>query len=201
MVLMPIMPIGGEYMLTFFLSLITILSFKRKQNYTINLIRRILVSANIALLVLLTMVYGIRFFKPEPRPPYDVTWELENKLKKLEKEGIEEKIAAIKEKIAVAKKEYNEKSVHYEKDMEEYIRRRLIIALIIGITLIILGIFLVAPVFGAGSIVAGALCISNGVSFYWEKWGDLTRFLVVIGAIVLLLIVGYFLRLRYARQK
>jgi len=178
-----------------------LLLLKRRKLYILQLLKYVLVSTNIALLILLSLIYGFRTFMKKPvAPSFEVVWKLEDKLKKWERKGAHEKIASLKEQIVVARKEFDEKEAQYKKDMEKYIKMRLILASIIGVAILILGAFIAEASLGAGLIVGGILCITNGVSFYWYEWSDVIRFLIIIGSIFLLLIIGFWFLWRTRRK-
>lgn len=182
-------------------TLIILLSLRRKENASLIWFRRFFAGSFLAILIPLAMIHGIKAFMPAPLPPAPVhSWVWEDKLKMLEQKGDTTAVEKLKTKIAQREQEYKEKSEIFNIDMLKYIRIRRLIAIGIGIVCIIFGTLLANNFLGAGFIVAGVVCIANATTHWWYRLSDVTRFSIIIGALFLLFLIGYFLA-RHARRK
>jgi len=148
------------------------------------------------------MRFGIKsFYSPPQGIGYFSSYELNQKLRLAEEKGDVEKIEKIKNKIEEKQKKYNETKEIYNQSMASYVKIRRFVAAFIGIASIIIGIFIADYFLGAGFIVGGAFCIFDATSFWWSSLSDIVRFFIIMGALLLLFLVGFLLVKHSYKQK
>jgi len=179
-----------------------LLSYRRKENRILKNVARVCATMSLAFLVLLTMRLGIQtFFRPPEDPGHFSSWKLNQKLKSAEERGDTAKVEEIRDKIEKKETASRQKREAYSQAMQSYIKIRRFIAAFIGILMIILGVFIADYLLGAGFIMGGAFCIWDATSVWWYSLSDVVRFTIIIGALLLLFVVGYVLVKRSRQQK
>lgn len=70
-------------------------------------------------------------------------------------------------------------------------RRLFFVATPIGLAAIIIGSFLAVQAVGAGLIFGGIFTLIDGYCWYWSELQDWMRFLSLLAAFVVLVVIGY----------
>jgi len=184
-------------------------------------IRDIAISIGFVILIPLALIYGLSAFMKRPTYPYfQEVYNVKKELHTLKKEVLKKKIEEIKDSLEKMKKklelkqkeferkasaeeiehverqlekgnkESEERKLEYENDMSRYDFNYMVISLVSGIIAFLIGIMLVESL-GAGVMFGGVVCIIYGLRSYWDGFDDITRFSILLGALLLLFAIGY----------
>lgn len=196
----------------------------------ITTMRDVAISIGFLILIPLALLYGIGTFMKRPPYPSSPIYDLERKLSTLKKEGIEEDIARIKKELAQIKKEleaeqkelkrdvpaeeiasveeqlekakqvYKQKEIQHKNDMAKYNWNQFLVSIIIGSVIALFGTIL-AESLGTGFIFGGVACIVIGFMNYWWQFNDITRFSILLCAVLFLLSLGYWRFYQYKKSR
>jgi len=185
-------------------------------------IRDVAISIGITILFPLIFIYGIKIFMQYPSMRYSSsTYELEQELRTLKKEGVKEEIGRMQKdiesiknrlekkqkefervvtaqeiesaqkKIDEAKENIKKQEELYRKVVADYEFRYMLIFVIAGLLAIFFGMWIIEPL-GSGLMFGGVFCIVYGLLYYWWRFGNMTKFFVLLSALLMLLMYGYF---------
>lgn len=79
----------------------------------------------------------------------------------------------------------------YEELSKEYEMKRFYFSLATGVVLAVVGLYLATGPFSWALLLAGLVQVSIGTAGYWRELNDITRFSLLVGALVIVSYVGY----------
>jgi hypothetical protein len=113
--------------------------------------------------------YGVSTFSPEPRwQDYHVT-------------------ALIDSNSA----EYQKKDAEYKAAEKVFEKHLFSVAVPLGLITVIVGAFLGVPAIGTGLMFGGIFSVTDGYFNYWSELSPELKFLSLLAAFIVLLVVGY----------
>lgn len=136
----------------------------------------------IAIILPIMIHYGVSTFSPQPKwnSYYQYNNYDDTDYSKLSDE--EKKNKNIERK---------KKDEEYRFQQKTFQRRLFYVATPVGIAAIIIGSFLAVQAVGAGLIFGGIFTITDGYCWYWTELDDWMRFLSLLIAFSVLVVVGY----------
>jgi len=135
------------------------------------LAKKIALGFGLAIIFPIMIHYGVSTFSPEPKSESYAKWEEFNKT------------ATSQEKI---QKEEARKSARKQFEKHLYM-----VAVPLGLVAILIGAFSRIQSIGSGLMIGGIFSITDGYINYWSHLEDWMRFLSLLAAFAILLIVGY----------
>jgi hypothetical protein len=141
------------------------------------------IGIGIALLLPLSVYYGVLLFSPPPDSSkyYEQSQEYSRRLS-------EAKTTAEKDRI-VKEKSLNQK--RQEEAQKRHQQHIFLVAYPVGLLAIIIGSLLTVQAVGAGLMFGGIFTLAEGCYSYWDKMPDWTRFFSLIIAMAVLIGFGY----------
>lgn len=181
-------------------------STTKEEIIVFKVIKDMAIGLGLAISIPLAMIQGIKTSVKEPsfKTIYkceNTVRDLRNKVEDLRSKGQKEEALKVKDELKKAKEELAKSKAEYETDMNRYVQIYLIIALIVGITIALLGLMLEAEFLSIGSFMGGILCVVYGISFGWHSFNDMMRFFIVIGTLISIILVEYLLFLRWGGRQ
>ncbi len=144
------------------------------------LAKRFALGFGIAIILPLMLYYGVSTFSPEPK--YS-DYRIDNYYQKY-------KDASLEDKKALANKQ--EKLTLQLKVARKGFQQNLFFVMVpLGVLSIIIGAFITTNSIGAGLIFGGIFSMCNGYIRYWSELPDSLRFISLLFAFLVLIIVGY----------
>ncbi|MDD3297091.1 MAG: hypothetical protein PHU64_07035 [Candidatus Omnitrophica bacterium] len=143
------------------------------------LAKRIALGFGIAIIFPMMVHYGVRTFAPKPKWQ-DYRVQINYNYSNLSPEE-KAKYDSDKERL---NKEYRAKQKEFEKVL-------FAVAVPLGIAAIIIGSLLPIQAIGTGLMFGGIFNICNGYVNYWSELNDVLRFLSLLLAFIVLLVIGY----------
>ena len=134
----------------------------------------------VAIIFPLMIHYGVSTFSPEPRWK---DYQVKNYYEQYKDSSPEEK-AKLKAEQNRLNEEKREKEFSFQ-------RHLFFVAVPIGILAVIMGAFLPIQAIGTGLMFGGIFSVCDGFFNYWSELSDLLRFLSLLVAFIVLLIIGY----------
>ena len=134
----------------------------------------------IAVLFPLTVHYAVKTFSPAPIwEDYQIPhyYERHQKASQEEQTNLEEQ-----------QDEMNKKRRQHEKHFQ---KRLFFVTTPLGITAIILGSLIAVQAVGSGLMFGGIFCLIDGYVNYWSELPDSMRFVSLLAALVVLLVIGF----------
>jgi len=87
--------------------------------------------------------------------------------------------------------EYQTQHAAYKSAEERFQQRLFFVAVPLGLITIVLGAFLPIPAIGTGLMFGGIFSVCDGYYNYWSELSSLWKFLSLLAAFIVLLVVGY----------
>lgn len=191
-------------------------------------LRNIAITLSLAFLIPFTLIYGVRVFYPKPQltyPPehaqltselgvlqkqrnkafYDRSVILEQKKENLIQEAGNKHLAELEQQVKEKSAQLDSLRKPVDKAYQEAEYRHgkieLIVGCLIGIMLIILGLFFPTGSIGSGLLFGGTACI--GYSFLWNYniFSEKILFLLLLTAVSCIIAIAYYLNLRDRKPK
>jgi len=144
------------------------------------LAKKFAIGFGIAVLLPIMVYYGVSTFSPK------VKWEdyqIEDYHLKYKDASGEEKEALIRERKELTKKR--------KKHLKRFESHLFAVSVPIGLAAIIFGSITSVQAVGAGLIFGGISTLSSGYFSYWSELSDVARFLSLLGAFIVLVVIGY----------
>jgi len=143
------------------------------------LAKRFGIGVGIAVLLPMLVHYGVSTFSPSPKwkdyYQYDYSSEKDK----------------TPEQKAAAQKERKEKRKAFDARRKTFEQKLFYVATPVGIAAIIVGSYLAVQAVGAGLIFGGIFTMIDGYCWYWSQLADWMRFLSLLIAFVVLVVIGY----------
>ncbi len=142
--------------------------------------KKIALGFGIAIILPMMVHYGVSTLSPRPK------WEdyqVKNYYER-HKDASPEK----KRQLEAEKNRLKDQKREEEKRFQKHL---FFVAVPLGITAIILGAFLPIQAVGTGLMLGGIFSISNGYVNYWSELSDSLRFISLLIAFIVLILVGY----------
>jgi len=143
------------------------------------LAKRFGVGVGIAILLPMLVHYGVSTFCPSPK------W----------KDYYQYDYSSAKDKTpeqkAAAQKERKEKREVFDARRKTFEQKLFYVATPVGIAAIIVGSYLAVQAVGAGLIFGGIFTLIDGYCWYWSQLDDWMRFVSLLIAFVVLVVIGY----------
>lgn len=154
--------------------------------------KKIALGFGIAIIFPMMIHYGfVTFSTPPELPKYETLtygWsKIDQDGKRIMREPTEQE-----KKEEARKKENNEKlTLEYQKEMKQYSENRFYVVVPLGISAIIIGIFIPLQAIGTGLIFGGVFSIIEGYLGYWYYLSNELKFISLLIAFIVLIIAGY----------
>jgi hypothetical protein len=87
--------------------------------------------------------------------------------------------------------EYQKKDVDYKAAEKAFEQHLFAVAVPLGLITIVVGAFLPIPAIGTGLMFGGIFSVCDGYYNYWSELSSLWKFLSLLAAFIVLLLVGY----------
>ena len=113
--------------------------------------------------------YGVATFSPEPR------WQ-------------DYHVAPL---IDLNSAEYQKKNAEYRTAEKAFEKHLFAVAVPLGLIIVIVGAFLPIPAIGTGLMFGGIFSVCDGYFNYWSELSAQLKFLSLLAAFIVLLVVGY----------
>lgn len=135
------------------------------------LAKKLALGFGLAIIFPMMIHYGVSTFTPAPKPESYIRQEEFNQRATPEE-----------------KKQKEEASESAQQQFEKHLY---IVAVPLGLVAILVGAFSRVQSIGSGLMIGGIFSITDGYINYWSQLADWMRFLSLLAAFVILLIVGY----------
>ena len=135
------------------------------------LAKKLALGFGLAIIFPMMIHYGVSTFSPAPKFESYVKQEEFNKT------------ATAQEKI--------QKEEARESAQQQFEKHLYMVAVPLGLVAILVGAFSRVQSIGSGLMIGGIFSITDGYINYWSQLADLMRFLSLLAAFVVLLVVGY----------
>jgi predicted histidine transporter YuiF (NhaC family) len=135
------------------------------------LAKKIALGFGLAIIFPMMIHYGVSTFSPEP------------KFESYAKQEEFNKTATAQEKV--------QKEEARESAQKQFEKHLYMVAVPLGLVAILIGAFSRVQSIGSGLMIGGIFSITDGYINYWNHLEDWMRFLSLLAAFVILLIVGY----------
>lgn len=134
----------------------------------------------IAIILPMLVHYGVSTFSPAPKwqDRYDTY-----SYQRYDKATVEER--------AQLDKERKEQDRIWREKEKIFQRNLFFVAIPVGIICIVVGAFISIQAIGTGLMFGGIFSLTEGYMFYWSELQDWMRFLSLLAAFAVLIIVGY----------
>jgi hypothetical protein len=174
------------------------------------LAKQFAIGVSIAVLMPLSVYYGIHYYRPPPdREEHyksqreaekrldDQVGELEDREKRLsasEREQQRTRLADERQKNRKERSRLADEQQRIEKELEaeerDYQRRLFWVSYLIGSVAFVVGTFVGVQSVGAGLMFGGLFTVASGCYSYWDKMEDSTRFVSLLVALVGAFVLG-----------
>jgi len=167
------------------------------EDKVLGLIKNLTFTFGLAILLPLTMHKGIELIFPYPeQAPHEEKQHPKRKEFKTEEEWEEAKELFGKQE----RKEHEEQRKAREAVLKEYNGCYFYIALVISILYLLAGLFMPVQSIGAGFLIGGIFSMFIAVAHYWTYFNDLAKFICLVGVIILLMGLAFYLAVRDKRK-
>ena len=144
------------------------------------LAKKIVLGFGLAIILPLTVYYGVSTFSP--RPQYR-DYEIENFREKHERGTDEEKIKLEEERSGLNEQRRDDK--------ERFERNVFFVAVPVGIIAVIAGSIIAIQAIGSGLMLGGIFTLTEGYFCYWSELDDWMRFVSLLVGFIVLMFIGY----------
>ncbi|MCK9430998.1 MAG: hypothetical protein M0R17_13565 [Candidatus Omnitrophica bacterium] len=134
----------------------------------------------IAIILPMLVHYGVSTFSPAPKwqDRYD-----SYSYQRYDKATPEERVQIDKER--------KEKEMAWQEKEKTFQRNLFFVAVPVGIACIFIGAIIAIQAIGTGLMFGGIFALTEGYMFYWSELQDWMRFLSLLAAFMMLILVGY----------
>ena len=165
---------------------------------TTSTIKKYSFAIGIIILINLLFVYGVNTFYKDPSPQCYMYSSLpQDRTSCVENGGVYQEYNGEPKPNG-----YCDFSIKCNPIMDEYNRNVAVIALVVGLALLIFGIvgFKSIPGFATGGFILGGIgVIIQGVSRYWNRFSDATKFVMVLISIITLIYLAIKFKRKFER--
>lgn len=135
------------------------------------LAKKLALGFGLAIIFPMMIHYGVSTFTPAPKPESYIRQEEFNQ--------------------RATPEEKKQKEEARESAQQQFEKHLYIVAVPLGLVVILVGAFSRVQSIGSGLMIGGIFSITDGYINYWSQLADWMRFLSLLAAFVILLIVGY----------